>query len=132
MFKITIVIILLLLIISCSLKRNNPLDPLNSGVQAPNKVTGINISITEEDNVEIQWDTMNPNYIDGYFIYRSQTYDGLYSIIFEPDETDSLYEDIDVIIPPNFYWYKMSAFKEIPGTNKYLEGYRSEPKSWSN
>lgn len=132
MFKITIVITLLLLLISCSLERNNPLDPLNSGVQAPNKVTGINISVTEEDNVVIQWDAMNSNYIDGYFIYRSQIYDGLYSIIFEPDETDSLYEDINVIISGNFYWYKMSAFKEIPGTDKYLEGYRSEPKSWSN
>lgn len=122
---------LLFFTLSCSLERNNPLDPSHSGIQAPNKVTGINISVTEE-NVLIQWDAMNPNYLDGYYIYRSQTYDGLYSIIFEPDKTDSLYEDIDVIIPPNFYWYKMSAFKEIPGTDKYLEGYRSEPKIWSN
>jgi hypothetical protein len=129
MFKITIVIILLLLIISCSLKRNNPLDPLNSGVQAPNKVTGINISVTEEDNVVIQWDAMNSNYIDGYFIYRSQIYDGLYTIIFEPDEADSLFEDIDVFIPENFYWYKMSAYKMVG--DKKLEGYRSEPRSWN-
>ncbi len=129
MFKTALVTIALLLVISCSLKRNNPLDPLSSGIQAPNKVTGINISITEENNVEIQWDAMNPNYIDGYFIYRSQTYDGLYTIIFEPNETDSLYEDIDVIIPPNFYWYKMSAYKIIE--NKKLEGYRSEPRSWN-
>ncbi len=131
MFKITI-IITLSLVISCSLslERNNPLDPLNSGIQAPGKVTGINISVTEDNTVEIQWNPMNPNYIDGYFIYRSQIYDGLYSLIFEPDNIDSLYEDIDVFIPPNFYWYKMSAFKEIPGTDKYLEGYRSEPRSW--
>ena len=130
MFKITIVITLLLLLISCSLERTNPLDPLSSGIQAPNKVTGINISITEEDNVLIQWDAINPNYIDGYYIYRSQAYDGLYSIIFEPDETDSLYEDIDVIIPPNFYWYKMSAYKIVE--DKKLEGYRSEPRSWGS
>ena len=129
MFKITIVIISLLLVISCSLslERNNPLDPLNSGIQAPGKVTGINISVPVENTIEIQWDTMNPNYIDGYFIYRSQIYDGLYSLIFEPDETDSLYED--VIIPGPFYWYKMSAYKIIEG--KKLEGYRSEPKSWN-
>ena len=132
MLKIAIVTISLLLVISCSLDRNNPLDPFHSGIQAPNKVTGINISVTDENTVEIQWEPMNPIYIDGYFIYRSQTYDGLYSLIFKPDETDSLYEDINVVIPGNFYWYKMSAFKEIPGTDKYLEGYRSEPKSWSN
>ena len=129
MFKITIVITLLLLLISCSLERNNPLDPLSSGIQAPNKVTGINISITEEDNVEIQWDAINPNYIDGYFIYRSQTYGGLYTIIFEPDEADSLFEDIDVVIPEKFYWYKMSAYKMVG--DKKLEGYRSEPRSWN-
>lgn len=119
----------LLFAVSCSLERNNPLDPLNSGIQAPGKVTGINISVTEENTVEIQWDSMNPIYIDGYFIYRSQIYDGLYSLIFEPDNTDSLYEDIDVFIPPNFYWYKMSAYKIIE--DKKLEGYRSEPRSWN-
>jgi len=130
MLKKIIVISFLLFALSCSLERNNPLDPFHSGIEAPNKVSGINISVTEEDNVLIQWDAMNPNFIDGYFIYRSRTYDGLYSIIFEPDETDSLYEDIDVIIPPNFYWYKMSAYKIVE--NKKLEGYRSEPKIWSN
>ena len=134
MFKITIIIITLSLVISCSLslERNNPLDPLNSGIQAPGKVTGINISVTEENTIEIQWDTMNPIYIDGYFIYKSQTYDGLYSSLedYYTSPTDSLFEDHDVIIPGNFYWYKMSAFKEIPGTDKYLEGYRSEPRSW--
>ena len=131
MFKITIIIITLSLVISCSLslERNNPLDPLNSGIQAPGKVTGINISVTEENTIEIQWDIMNPIYIDGYFIYRSQTYNGLYSLIFEPDNADSLYEDTNVIIPGNFYWYKMSAYKIIE--DKKLEGYRSEPRSWN-
>ncbi len=130
MLKIAIATISLLLIISCSLDRNNPLDPFYSGIQAPGKVTGINISITEEYTIEIQWEPMNPDFIDGYFIYRSQTYDGLYSIIFEPDEADSLYEDVDVVISENFYWYKMSAYKIVE--DKKLEGYRSEPKSWSN
>ncbi len=130
MFKKFIVILLILFAVSCSLDRNNPLDPFHSGIQAPGKVTGINISVTPETTIEIQWDPMNPIYIDGYFIYRSQTYDGLYSLIFEPDETDSLYEDINVVIPGNFYWYKMSAYKIVE--DKKLEGYRSEPKSWSN
>ena len=129
MFKITIVIIPLLLVISCSLERNNPLDPLNSGIQAPGKVTGINISVIDETTVEIQWDTMNPNYIDGYFIYRSQIYDGLFSLIFEPDKNDSLYEDNNLVILENFYWYKMSAYKMVG--DKKLEGYRSEPRSWN-
>ena len=132
MFKITIVIISLLLVISCSLslERNNPLDPLNSGIQAPNKVTGINISIIAENTITIQWRPMNPTFIDGYFIYRSQIHTGgLYSIISEPEETDSLYEDVNVVIPGNVYWYKMSAYKIVEG--KKLEGYRSEPKSWN-
>ena len=129
MLKIVIAVISLLLIISCSLDRNNPLDPSVSGIQAPGKVTGINISITEEYTIEIKWDTMNPTFIDGYFIYRSQIYDGLYSLIFEPNATDSLYEDINVVIPENFYWYKMSAYKIVEGEK--LEGYRSELKSWN-
>lgn len=130
MFKITIIIITLSLVISCSLslERNNPLDPLNSGIQAPGKVTGINISIIAENTIKIQWNPMNPNFIDGYFIYRSQIHTGgLYSIIYEPNETDSLYEDVNVD-PNRIYWYKMSAYKIIE--DKKLEGYRSEPRSW--
>ena len=102
MLKIAIATISLLLIISCSLDRNNPLDPFYSGIQAPGKVTGINISITEEYTIEIQWEPMNPDFIDGYFIYRSQTYDGLYSIIFEPDEHVRI-ERLNVIEFPGQY-----------------------------
>ena len=68
--------------------------------------------------------------VDGYYIYRSQSYDGLYELIMdEDDETVSSYEDQGVDIPGNFYWYKMSAYILID--EEKLEGYRSEPKTWN-
>ena len=126
--KYIILIILILFTISCSLDRTNPLDPLVSGTDAPNKVTNIHVIVTLENTIEIVWNPVIAS--DGYYIYRSQSYDGLYELIMdEDDEEVSSYEDDDVDIPGNFYWYKMSAYIEIDGIK--LEGYRSEPKTWN-
>lgn len=121
-------IILLLFIISCSLDRTNPLDPLVSGKQAPPKVPNIAVETTPDNTIMITWNSMNT--VDGYYIYRSQSYDGLYELITPEgiNSSVSTYEDNHVVIPGNFYWYKMSAYILVDGEK--LEGYRSKPISW--
>ena len=123
-----ILITLILFTISCSLDRTNPLDPLVSGTNAPNEVTNITVVTTEYNKIIISWNSVNT--VDGYYIYRSQSYDGLYKLILDEENSSvSLYEDNDVDIPGNFYWYKMSAYILI--NEEKLEGYRSEPKTWN-
>ncbi len=126
--KYILLITLIRFTISCSLDRTNPLDPLVSGTNAPNEVTNITVVTTENNTIIISWNSVNT--VDGYYIYRSQSYDGLYKLILDEENNSvSLYEDNDVDIPGNFYWYKMSAYILI--NEEKLEGYRSEPKTWN-
>jgi fibronectin type 3 domain-containing protein len=114
--------------LSCSLDRTNPLDPFVSGDNAPNEVTNVQVSITDNNTIMITWNSVNN--VDGYYIYRSQSYNGLYILIKDEESfAASSYEDNDVDIPGNFYWYKMSAYIELDEGK--LEGYRSEPKTWN-
>ena len=127
--KNIIIILSILLTISCSLDRTNPLDPLVSGESYPEEVPNIEVYVSG-NNIEVTWNGMNN--IDGYYIYRSQGYDGLYELIIDlvDDESEEYYYlDDDVDIPGSFYWYKMSAYILIDGEK--LEGYRSEPKTWN-
>lgn len=120
--------LLILFTLSCSLDRTNPLDPFVSGESAPNDVTNIQVSITENNTIIITWNAVTA--ADGYYIYRSQSYDGLYELVKEESNEDvTSYEDNNVEIPGNFYWYKMSAYILVDGEK--LEGYRSEPKTWN-
>ena len=126
--KNLLLFILILFTLSCSLDRTNPLDPFVSGEEEPNEVTNIQVSITDNNTIIISWNPMSN--VDGYYIYRSQSYSGLYVLIQDEDnEAISSYEDNDVDIPGNFYWYKMSAYNMVDGEK--LEGYRSEPKTWN-
>ncbi|MCK4654586.1 MAG: hypothetical protein KAU01_09070 [Candidatus Cloacimonetes bacterium] len=126
--KKVLILAFIIILASCSLDRSNPLDPSNSGIQAPGKVTGIKVTINDFNYIDISWNPMIN--VDGFYIYRSQSFDGLYSILedYITSPTDSLFEDQNVIIQYNYYYYRMSAFINVGG--KKLEGYRSEPKSW--
>ncbi|MDP8202181.1 MAG: hypothetical protein P9M11_08575 [Candidatus Tenebribacter burtonii] len=125
--KYIILIILVLLILSCSLKRTNPLDPLVSGTEDPNRVTNIEVVTAGNNTINITWDTMIN--IDGYYIYRSYGSNNLYELI--KDEGDiSVHEyfDNDVEDISNV-WYIMSAYIVVDSAK--LEGYRSEPTTWT-
>ena len=126
--KYLILFTLILFVISCSLDRTNPLDPLVSGTNAPNRVTDIDVVTTENNTIIISWNSVTN--VNGYYIYRSQSYDGLYELIKDEEDPEEYhYEDNDVDIPGIFYWYKMSAYIELDEGK--LEGYRSEPKTWN-
>ena len=122
--KKVLILTFIIILASCSLDKSNPLDPSNSGIQAPGKVTGIEVDKISPTIIEIRWNSMIN--IDGYYIYRSGSYYGHYNQICESTPSDTLYIDHD-ISSELYYWYKMSAFISVG--NKKLEGYRSEPKT---
>ena len=125
--KYIILIILILFTLSCSLDRTNPLDPMVSGINAPNKVTSIYVATTADNTIMINWDPIPT--VSGYYIYRSQSYDGLYELI-KDEGNITIYNYIDDDVEDIFnVWYKMSAYILV-GEEK-LEGYRSEPKTWN-
>ncbi len=122
-------IILLLFAISCSLDRTNPLDPLVSGKGYPGEVHNVHVTIPANNSVTITW-TPVPN-VMGYYVYRSQSYDGLYELI-TPDGINfpvNGYEDSFEFNPEVFFWYKVSAYIMVDGEK--LEGFRSEPTTWN-
>ncbi len=127
--KNIIIILIVLLTISCSLDRTNPLDPLISGEGYPEEVPNIDVD-TIDNHTIIYWSEMQN--VDGYYIYRSQSYYGLFKLIKDvEDEGATSFEDLEAIVTNNDdeYWYKMSAYIIINGEN--LEGYRSDPNIWN-
>jgi fibronectin type 3 domain-containing protein len=98
-----------------------------SGTEDPNRVTNIEVVTAGNNTINITWDTMIN--IDGYYIYRSYGSNNLYELI--KDEGDiSVHEyfDNDVEDISNV-WYIMSAYIVVDSAK--LEGYRSEPTTWT-
>jgi len=128
--KMITLICLTSFIISCSLDRNNPVDPINTGTPAPSLVTGLFVQPVNDYWLSISWDS-DPDNVDGYYLYRSMSYDGYYELLNVIDHDVSSYDDTDEIdTTNNIYWYKISAFVEIGDDNIRLEGVRSNPQSW--
>lgn len=133
MKRIMVLAVAVMLLASCSLSRKNPLDPEGHDVNVPGKVNNIAVFVTANNTVYVTWDTRSE--ADGYYIYRSQSYDGDYPQIAEIQGSDvGNYEDINVEISSvnnqNFYFYKLSAYRLVDGDGEKLEGYRSEAYSW--
>jgi len=124
--KYIIPTIIILLTLSCSLDRTNPLDPFVSGEGYPGDVHNVHVAIPVNNSVEIYWDQVLD--ADGYYVYRSQSYDGLYELIGINVPANG-YVDVFQFNPDGWFWYKMSAYILIDGEK--LEGYRSEPKTWN-
>jgi hypothetical protein len=123
---LSIVILSLLFIVSCELKRNNPLD----NVTPPPRVTGLTADGSgpgvENKYVELTW-TKNPSATsDGYYVYRGLAYNAEYARI-DTVSNVAPEEVVTRIIPiesPGFYYFKVSAFKQYPAGK--LEGSLSE------
>ena len=122
------------LLFSCSLKRNNPLDPQSHDIYIPANVKNFmiigewvesgNYVKSYNNTVILEWDA-NEDEIEGYYIYRSRSYNGLYTkvkTVYSPNHswTDTESSGIE---PNNWYYYKISAFNA-----EGLEGYRSDWK----
>lgn len=106
--------LLALLALGC-LKRNNPLDPAgNSNITAPELVSGVNCtpSNTGAANkyVTITWIENSNQTTDGYYIYRSLSYNSTYARVGTVEtNTGSFVHNTD--IRPGQYWYKVSGYK---------------------
>ncbi len=130
-----IVIVFVISMIACGLDRSNPLDPENGNIDTPKLVTGIELSCSGQGAINkfvtINWEPLQFNESNGYFIYRSQSYDGTYDrITVVRDNQQSSYTDSDKIIP-GAYFYKMSSFVYLnpanPNDNERLEGPLNRP-----
>ena len=126
MKKILFLIYISILLVSCSLDRDNPVDPHQSNIRVPQQVTNIFV-VKQHNSVSISWDNIEE--IDGFYLYRSMSYGGYYELLQDLENTVTVFEDTNVEIADNiFYWYKLSAYT-IVGEDR-LEGIRSEPHSW--
>ncbi len=130
--RILFLLLLLILVFSCSVKRNNPLDPLgNSDISVPQTVAGVicTPSPTGAANkyVEVRWDANSPLNTDGYYVYRGLAYGSGYSVV------DTVFTNVCNhgakpwhLVLPGVYWYKVSAFKNYDAGR--LEGRLSEAR----
>ncbi len=124
MKKLAIILIIIGLVLSCTLKRSNPLDPNNNEIEVPGEVNLYTLPVSSFNVVNLRWDLLNN--VEGYYVYRSLNYNGLYDQIASeiPDHGDTLgyYQDFgEGLISGSWYYYKVSGYN-VQG----LEGYRSD------
>lgn len=130
--KIIILIMLIILLASCSLKRSNPLDPNgNEDIIVPEPVTGITYTTSSQNQipcwVKITWTANNENNTDGYYIYRGMGYYSSYALVGDVTTNEFMHSSADdpSVQPKIDYFYRISAYKICPEGK--LEGRRSEP-----
>jgi hypothetical protein len=124
--KWTILFLILTLLIACELKRSNPLDPAGGKVQEPPQVTAPKVHAYTSGTVHwvhIGWTGVGE--ADGYYVYRALSLDGKYDLLTDsgiPDADTLYYRDYEVF-SNNYYYYKVSAYKNYPDySNQPLEG----------
>lgn len=127
MKKIIYILILLLIISACSFSKNNPVDPVYSGINAPAKVTGLD-GESYSNRIEIRWNSITG--ASGYYVYRSMVFDGIYERIADVPAYQGIslysYSDLtEYLNPGKWYKYKISAYVEVDYL-LFLEGERSE------
>lgn len=120
-------ILVLVLLSACGLRRKNPIDPYgNSDILVPDVVinlTGVVQSTPGSSNklVRFDWTSNNPFSTDGYYLYRSMSFNSSYARI----DTVTVNSCIHGAKPwhsvtPGVYWYRVSAWKNY--NDRRLEG----------
>lgn len=130
MRKLCLILLLTLFMFGCGLDRSNPLDPSNGNIKRPGLVTEISLATSgqgaQDKYINITWQSLKPGAADGYYIYRSRSYDGTFQLVAEiPNRIDNFYQDRKNIVAGAFF-YKMSAFLYLdvndPHPGERLEG----------
>lgn len=130
-FIFSALLIALILLSSCGLRRSNPLDPLgHSGAVSPDPVVGITYSTSAANqnprSVTLRWTANSPSNTSGYYVYRGLGYFSAFALIDSVQVNEFIHSSAsDVTVQPGDYYYRISAYKGYPGGN--LEGRRSEP-----
>lgn len=117
----------LLLLVSCGLKRSNPLDPeANEDILVPEQVSELltfpSPPGVANKYVRLSWRPNSTSTTDGYYIYRGLSY---YSAYARVDTVFVVSEYNHTEILPGDYYYKVSGFKTYG--NQRLEGRQSAP-----
>lgn len=123
------ILILIVAFISCSLDRNNPLDPIDHpGVYSPPQVDSLWIDVDS-----LKWikpvtalsDTTI--YADGYFVWGAKQWDTKFDLLeikFNADETSSYVNEFH--IEEGYLVFKVSSYKIYSSEADTLEGYSSK------
>ncbi len=117
-------IFILLTLISCSLDRSNPLDPVGN----PEIICPPDIDYLWIDNWILTWNVgiaVHNDSIycaDGYYIYGAIGYNGKYDHL--STEHDTTYSIEDAWYDLHYRWFKVSSYIIFSDT---LEGYLSKP-----
>ncbi|MBM4403859.1 MAG: hypothetical protein FJ042_05695 [Candidatus Cloacimonetes bacterium] len=122
---ITLLLIVLVLLMACGLRRSNPLDPIgHSDVIVPYEVSGI---ITRASTAgqsikfyELRWSANPTANTDGYYVYMGQGYNANFARIGSV-QTNEFYEGG---VFPGDYYFRVSAYKQQNGG--ILEGRLSQ------
>jgi len=108
-------ILILGMLSACSLERNNPLDPqANPDIKIPPEVTGLTLS-SAGFTVTARWHRVNDESIGSYYLYSCMTHNGVYeriAVVEQPSNPyvfEVIYTDERILLPFNFYYYKVSA-----------------------
>lgn len=136
--KLLILSFALLLLAACSLKRNNPLDPIgNPNIIVPDQVSGVQCFASpvgaENKYVEVRWIANPALNTDGYYVYRGLAYYSEYAAV-DTVTTNICNHGSEPwhSVLPGDYWYKVSAFRDVfDQEGNYLgklEGRHSEPR----
>ncbi len=136
--KLLILSFALLLLAACSLKRNNPLDPIgNPNIIVPDQVSGVQCFASpggaENKYVEVRWSANPALNTDGYYVYRGLAYYSEYAAV-DTVTTNICNHGSEPwhSVLPGDYWYKVSAFRDVfDQEGNYLgklEGRHSEPR----
>ncbi|MCB5235132.1 MAG: hypothetical protein LHW60_07835 [Candidatus Cloacimonetes bacterium] len=127
-------LIFIILLSSCGMRRDNPLDPMGDhGVTIPGDVTGLNASVVTNIYgayvVRLVWNSAQ--HVDGYYIYRSLGYNNQYQKVGEmihvSGETlqDFFHSSqTDETVRPGEYWYRVASYKAY-GPNILVGRYSS-------
>lgn len=130
-------IVISFILISCSLDRSNPLDPLgNPDVFIPPDIKFANVDETQHfPDYELKWfvgkytnalyDTVKA---DGYFIYAAMNYYSNYILVdIKNSFTDTTKNIYELYSDPGYRWFKVSSYIFYPEYSDTLEGHYSIP-----
>ncbi|GAB1468006.1 hypothetical protein MASR2M64_07030 [Candidatus Cloacimonadota bacterium] len=126
-------LVLLITLSSCGLKRSNPLDPIgNPNVVVPDAVQNPTATASSAHapikSVTLRWTPNDPANTSGYYIYRGLGYFSSYTLVGTVNDAANnsfIHSGPTVIAGNHFYFYKISASKFYPGAGN-LEGARAE------
>ena len=126
-FYLLILILLLGLLSACGLRRKNPIDPYgNSEILVPDVVINFEGIVqgtpgSTDKLVNFTWTANNAFSTDGYYLYRSMSYNSSYARI-DTVTTNLCSHGAKPWhnVTPGEYWYRVSAWKNY--NDRRLEG----------